>query len=92
MKQSVGWGDREGCGGGRVGDNELICSCTGGVEVIEVIKAEFQVGSHGMVIQMVKVSQSDRVTLLYGGIEGGGEELDWVVGGRWQKIGGGRRW
>ena len=89
MKQSVGWGDREGCGGGRVGDNELICSCTGGVEVIEVIKAEFQVGSHGMVIQVVEVSQSDRVVLLDGGIERGGEELDWVVGGRWRKVDGG---
>ena len=53
MKQSVGWGDREGCGGGRVGDNELICSCTGGVEVMEVIRT-----SHGMVIQVVEVSQS----------------------------------
>ena len=58
VKQSVGWGDREGCGGGRVGANELSCCCTSGVEVGEVIKEEFQVGSHGFVIQVVEVCRS----------------------------------
>ena len=92
MEQSIGWGVREGCGCCREGVNELIGCCAGGVEVIEVIKTEFQVGSYCMFIQVAEVSQSFRVVLLDGGIEHGGEESDWVVGGKWQKIGGGRGW
>ena len=81
MEQSVGWGVRDWCGCCREGVTQLIGSCTGGVEVIEVIDTELQVGSHGIVIQVVEVSQSGRVVLLDGGIECGSEELDRVVGG-----------
>ena len=70
-----------------MGVNEL--SGTGGVEVGEVIKTEFQVGSHGLVIQVEEVSQVARIVPLDGGIERGGEEPDWVVGGRWRRIAGG---
>ena len=72
----VGWGDREGCGGGRVGVYELSGCCTSGVEVDEVIKNEFQVGSHGLVIQVVEVLQIFYVILLDSGFERGGEEQD----------------
>ena len=41
VEQAIGWGVREGCGGGRVGVNELCGGCSSGVEVGEVIKKEF---------------------------------------------------
>ena len=86
MKQAVGWGVREECGGSPVGVNELC----GGVEVGEVIKKEFQVGSHGLVIQVVEVCQIFYVVLLDSGFEPGGEVQDQVVRRRWRKFGGGR--
>ena len=88
MEQSLGWGVREGCGCGRVGVNELSGCCTSDVEDVKVINNEFQVGSHGMVIQVAEVCQIMHVVLLDGGFERGGEKPDWVVGWRWRKIGG----
>ena len=38
-----------------MGVDELIGCCTSGVEVGDVITEEIQVGSHGLVIQVVKV-------------------------------------
>ena len=64
----------------------------GGVEVGEVIRTEFQVGAHGLAIQVAEVGQIFCVVPLDGGIERGGEEPDWVVGGRWRKIDGSRGW
>ena len=75
-----------------MGVNELSGCCMGGMEVGEVIRTEFQVGSHGLVIQVEEVSQVARVVPLDGVIERGGEESDRVVGGRWRKIDGGRGW
>ena len=49
---------------------------------MEVIGTEIQVGTHGEVVQVVEVIQSVRVVLQDGGVQRGGEELDWVVGGR----------
>ena len=62
------------------------------MEVGEVIGTEFQVGSHGLVIQVLEVGHVSRVVPLDGGVERGGEELDRVVWGRWWKIDGGRGW
>ena len=72
MQQSVGWGIREGCGG----VNELRGLCTNGVEVGEVIKKEFQVGTHGLVIHAVEILQIVYVVLLGSGFERGGEVQD----------------
>ena len=76
MEQVIGWGVREGCGGSRVGVNELRGGCLSGMEVGEVIKEEVQVGSHGLVVQLVEVYQIFYVVLLDGGFECGGEEQD----------------
>ena len=76
MQQSIGWGIREGCGGGRVGVNELGGFCTNGVEVGEVIKKEFQVGAHGLVIQAVEILQIIYIVLLGSSFEHGGEVKD----------------
>ena len=76
VQQSVGWGIREGCGGGHVGVNELGGFCTNCVEVGEVIKKEFQVGAHGLVIQAVEILQIVYVVLLGSGFERGGEVQD----------------
>ena len=46
------------------------------MEVGEVIRTEFQVGSHGLAIQVAEVSQIFRVVPLDGGIEPSGEEPD----------------
>ena len=40
MEQAVGWGVREGCGGGSVGVDELCGGCSSGVEGGAVIKKE----------------------------------------------------
>ena len=76
MQQSVGWGIREGCGGGPVGVNELSGFCMNGLEVGEVIKKEFQVGAHGLVIQAVEILQIVYVVLSGSGFERGGEVQD----------------
>ena len=76
MEQAVGWGVREGCGGGCVGVNELRGRCSSSMEVGEVIKKEVQVGSHGLVIQVMEVRQIFYVLLLDGGFERGSEEQD----------------
>ena len=57
---------------------------------MEVIRTEVQVGTHGEVVQVVEVIQSIHVVLQDGRVERGGEELDWVVGGRGGKVDGGR--
>ena len=75
-----------------MGVNELSGCCTSGVEVGEVITKEFQVGSHGLVIQVIKVCQIFHVVPQNSSFERGGEEQDEVVGWRWRKIGGGRGW
>ena len=68
MEQAIGWGVREGCGGGRVGVNELRGGCWSGMEGGEVIKKEVQGGSRGLIIQMVEVHQIFYVVLLDGGL------------------------
>ena len=92
MEQSVGWGVREWRGCCRDGVNKLIGSFTGGLEVGEVKRTEFQVGAYGLEIQVAEACHIFRVVPLNGGIERGGEEPDRVVGGRWRKIDGGRDW
>ena len=75
-----------------MGVNELSGGCTGGVEVGFVIKTEFQIGAHGLEVQVAEAGHIIRVVPLDGGIERGGEESDRVVWGRWRKIDGGRGW
>ena len=76
MEQAIGWGVREGCGGGRVGVNELHGGCSSCMEGSEVIKKEVQGGSHGLIVQMVEVHHIFYVVLLDGDLERDGEEQD----------------
>ena len=92
MEQSVGWGVREWRVCCRDGVNKLIGSFTGGLEVGEVKRTEFQIGAHGLEVQVAEAGHIIRVVPLDGGIERGGEESDRVVWGRWGKIDGGRGW
>ena len=59
-----------------MGVNELGGFCTNGVEVGEVIKKEFQVGAHGLVIQAVEILQIIYIVLLGSSFEHGGEVKD----------------
>ena len=75
-----------------MGVDELIGCCTSGMEVGDIITEEIQVGSHGLVIQVVKVRHIFHIVPQNSSFERVGEEQNEVVGWRWRTVDGGRGW